>query len=324
MRALFAATQGPDTAAAIAKLEAQRTSLPEPERNLVDRAIALVRSMEAATTESDPAKARPLRLAMVRATLALLDDMSAYAPDDIEVQRTVVSSLNLVVAQIESYGLAGDIPPRTVKQRARAIGEHLIAVHPASAMAWAIRAAVTPHSEPELRLRSLMKCVELEPTNEACKQDLEQERADYLLPYCTRAAIKGDFTWRSASRSPTPGSRPVEYFHETFYIAAKPTFSMADVIGIQATRTRSVYRSPDGKETTEWHDGIDFQLAPGKLDAMIAWSRELEQRGDSLAMLRGAEVLSIDSRAMSDDSTPGTVGVPISEVCVKTKTRALP
>src|SRR5690348_6090032 len=32
MRALFAATQAPDTAAAIAKLEAQRASLPEPER----------------------------------------------------------------------------------------------------------------------------------------------------------------------------------------------------------------------------------------------------------------------------------------------------
>ena len=122
---MFPAAKKPDTAAQIAKLEASRATLSEGERKLIDRTIALIRAGERAETEKDKPTRRALEIQLVRDTVSLYEDMAAAAPDDLDTNAKVASSLDLTAGQIESLGIADVISPRSVKQKARAIAKEM-------------------------------------------------------------------------------------------------------------------------------------------------------------------------------------------------------
>jgi hypothetical protein len=323
LRAMFGATQSPDTSGAIAKLEASSAAMPKAERELATRAIAIARLGDVVMKEPDRLKSRPLQVQLMRETITLLDEMSALDPDDLEVQAMVSGSFSVLASNVQSIELADEIDPKMLRARARAISERTRNVHPTVAKAWLMHAHTTPHDDPLTRLRSLAKCLKLEPASPHCKEMFDEERTAYLMPYCDGADIRGEVSWRAASKTPSAGSTQVEHHYETIHLAAAPKFTIEDVIRIQATRSRTDYHE-DGKVTTRMHDGVHFELPPAKLDAMIAWSRELEKRGDLLAVMNGGKLLFTDQRAMFDDSRPSIVGVKIDEYCVKTKLPALP
>ncbi len=328
LRSLFGATQSPDTSGAIAKLEAQRATMPEAERKLVDRSIAIIRSGEAAAAERDRLKSRPLQLQLVRDTMALLDDMAAVSPDDLETTTTVAGSLDLLGAQIESMGLADDIPPRTVKAKARALADRMIKVHPNVAKAWLLHASVTshtPYTDREGRLRDFARCVKLEPANTRCNQGLAVERADWVRPYCEGADIKpGTVEWRAVSLKPTPGYTPIEHHYETWYVAPVASYSIKDVVRVESGETTSELHRADGIVERQTLSTVSFTLPPKTLEAMKAWSRALEKQSDGYGMFERGTLLFIDRRAMFDDSAPGVSNAKIEDFCTKTKTRALP
>ena len=138
LKSLFGATQSPDLSGSIEKLEAQRATMSEPERKLIDRTIALMRTGEAAASETDRVKARPLQIQVMRDTIALLADMSAIAPDDLDLQAMVAGSFWMTAPNIESMEMADDIPPRPIRQRAKTIAERMTKVHPSAAKAWSM------------------------------------------------------------------------------------------------------------------------------------------------------------------------------------------
>ncbi|MBA2539397.1 MAG: hypothetical protein H0V17_07175 [Deltaproteobacteria bacterium] len=321
---MFGSQTRPDVTAEIAKLEAQRTAATPDERRVIDRSIAIMRATDVADREPDPTKARLQRIAIARDTLALLDDMAKLEPDDVDTISKVCGSLQLLAMTIESLEIQGELPPRSVLERARSLAKHLVEKHPSSAQAWGLHASVTSQDDPETRLRGFAKCATLEPSNASCKQSLDSERAAYVLPYCEGSEIKGDISWRVASKKPTPGSTPVEHHYETFYLAGSPKFSIEDVVHVQATTTREDAHQADGKVTTRWRSGVQFGMKPATRDAMIAWSRELEKRGDYRATMRGTTLLFTDQRALFEDSKPGISGIEIAELCIKTKMRTLP
>ncbi|MFN0250258.1 MAG: hypothetical protein ACKV2T_25465 [Kofleriaceae bacterium] len=86
---MFGATQMPDTAGAIAKLEAESAPLPKAERRLATRALALARFSQSMADEPDRMKSRQLQVQLTRDTITLLDEMSAFGPDDLELQAMV-------------------------------------------------------------------------------------------------------------------------------------------------------------------------------------------------------------------------------------------
>jgi hypothetical protein len=324
MKELFGATQAPDTAAQIAKLEAQRATLPEGERKLIDRTIALIKSGELAMAERDKTKARQLQLQLMRDTIALYDDMAAAAPDDLGTNAMVASSFKVTADQVESLGLADEISPRMIKGKARAIAERMIKVHATNPRAWALHASVTPYSEPELRLRSLARCVKLEPTNASCKKYLDDERADYVRPYCEGTDLKPVvLEWREVSKKPIAGGSTVEHHYETWHVAPTTTFSWKDVVRVRSDESQ-VSTHADGKVEDNFYPSVTFELAPGKHDAMVAWSRVLELRDDGFALFLDGKLLFIDQRARWEDSSPGITNVKIDQFCAKTKTRTLP
>ncbi len=325
MKTMFGATQAPDTAAQIAKLEAQRATVPEGERELLDRTIALIKAGEIAMAEKDKVKARQLQLQLTRDTIALYDDMAAAAADDLGTNAMVASSLKLTADQVESLGLADEISPRAIKAKARAIAERMIKVHATTSRAWALHASVTPYSEPETRLRSLARCVKLDATNVWCKKYLDDERADYVRPYCEGSDLKPvSLEWREVSKKPIAGSSTVEHHYETFHVAPTTTFTWKDVVRVQADEPRTEIHRADGKVEHQISSSVTFELAPGKLDAMVAWSRVLELREDGYALFLDGKLLFIEQRARWEDSNPGISNVKIDQFCTKTKTRMLP
>lgn len=321
---MFPAAKKPDTAAQIAKLEASRATLSEGERKLIDRTIALIRAGERAETEKDKPTRRALEIQLVRDTVSLYEDMAAAAPDDLDTNAKVASSLDLTAGQIESLGIADVISPRSVKQKARAIAERMLKVHATSSRAWALHAGVTPNTEPELRLRSFARCVKLDPTNATCKKYLDDGRVRYLRPYCEGADRKPvKLEWRAVSQTPIPGGSTVEYNYET-YFAPTVTFSWNDVVRVRSDETRTTTHQADGKVVEETWPSVRFELAPGKQDAMLAWSRALEARGAGYALFLDGKLQFIERRAQWEDSTPGISNLKIEEVCARTKQRPLP
>ncbi len=324
LEALFDATQSPDTAGTIAKLEAQRATMSEAERKVTDRAIAVMRAGEAAMAERDRAKSRPLQIQLLRDTMVLLDDMAALSPDDLDVITTVASSFDMMAAQIESMEVADEIPPKTVRQRGRALADRMIKVHPNAGKAWSLYAWFTPRTDPEARLRALAKCLKFEPTNANCKESFEKERKAYVEPYCEGADLKTvDLEWREVSLKPKPNTSTVEHHYETYYVTTAPKFTFKDVVRAQAGSTIHETHG-GGKVEREMISTVEFELAPGKLDAMIAWSRELERREDGYGLFKAGKLLFVERRAMWDDTAPGLGAVKIDEFCTKTKTRTLP
>lgn len=325
VKEMFPATQKPDIAAQIAKLEASRASLPEGERKLIDRSIALIKVGERVETEPDKAKQRELQIQLVRDTVSLYEDMAAVAPDDLETNAKVAGSLQLTADQIESLGIADVISPRSVKQKARAIAERMIKVHATSSRAWALHADVTPYSEPELRLRSFARCVKLEPSNAACKKYLDDERVRYVRPYCEGAERRPvKLEWRAVSQTPIPGGSTVDYHYETYYVDPTVTFSWNDVVRVRSDETRTTTHQADGKVVEETWPSVRFELAPGKQDAMLAWSRALEARSAGYALFLDGKLQFIERRAQWEDSNPGISNLKIEEVCARTKQRVLP
>lgn len=325
LRGMFGATQSPDVAGTIAKLEAQRATMPVAERKLVDRTIALMRSGEAAMAEHDREKSRQLRTQLMRDSIALLDDMAALSPDDLDLITMVASSFHIMAAQIESLDVADELSPRTVKAKARALADRMIKVHANAAKAWSLHASVTPYTDREGRLRDFARCVKLEPSNASCKDGLDRERADYVRPYCEGVDLRPvALEWREVSLKPTAGATPIEHHYETYYMAPTAKFTFKDVVRVQAGETTSVTNRADGKVDREVLSTVHFELAPGKLDAMMAWSRALEKREDGYALLQSGKLLFVDRRAMWDDSTPGISNAKIDAYCSKTTARTLP
>lgn len=326
LRALFGATQGPDLASQRAKFAELRAKLPPTQRPLVDRAEAILQAGELARGTADRAKANQLQLQVLRDTLALLDDMVAAAPDDLETGVMVASSLKVTADNIEASGFAEAIPPSAVRAKARQLATALIEKHPTAARAWAIHASVTPYSEPEARLRSFARCAKLDPTAKAyCQEPLEAERIDYVRPYCEGADKKPiALEWREVSRQPIRGAATITYHYETYYVAASPRLTFQDVARVRAEESRTDMHQLDGKVTQRVDPSVRLELAPGKLAELVAWSRDVEKRGGGIALFQGDKLLYIDERAMWEDSTPGINGVTIDAFCAKTKTRTLP
>lgn len=321
---MFGATHAPDTAAQIAKLEAQRATVPEGERELIDRTIALIKAGELAMAEKDKVKARRLQLQLTRDTIALYDDMAAAAHDDLGTNAMVASSFKVTADQVESLGLADEISPRAIKGKARAIAERMIKVHPTNARAWALHASVTPYSEPEARLRSFARCVKLEATNDSCKKYLADERADYVRPYCEGGDLKAvSLEWREVSKKPIAGGTTVEHHYETFHVAPTTTFTWKDVVRVRSDETQLTTHR-DGKAVDNFLPSVTFELAPGKLDALVAWSRVLELREDGYALFLDGKLLFIERRGSWEDNNPGLSNVKIDQFCARTKTRTLP
>lgn len=323
IKRLFDAIQSPDVTGAIAKLEAQLATTPEAERKLIERAIAILRSSETAVGEPDDARSHQLQIQRMRDTIALLEDMAALAPEDVDTITMVAASLHVTARNIES--LTDEIPPRTVKQKARALADRLVKANPQSGKAWALVGAVAPETDLDTRLRGFARCVKFDPANVHCKQALDDVRTDYVRPYCEGSDIKSvALEWREVSRKPMAGATPVSYFYETYYVAPAAKFTLKDVVRIESGETTSEMHHPDGTVERSVLPTIRFELAPGKLDAMVAWSRALEKREDGYALLEGGKLLFIEKRALFDESSPGLTTVKIDAYCTKTKSRTLP
>jgi hypothetical protein len=197
-------------------------------------------------------------------------------------------------------------------------------LHPTSARAWASLGWLA-RSEPELALRSFARCLKLEPANTGCKQRFEAERADYVRPYCEGGELRRvALEWRETSLKPFAGAAPIEHQYETYHLAPAARFRFEDVVRVDATETLHVSNRADGTVDREQLPGVRFTLAPGKLDTMVAWTRELERRGDGYAVMLDGKLLYVARYGISDDSSPGITGVAITDYCTKTKTRALP
>jgi hypothetical protein len=119
-----------DLEAEIAKLEAQKATLPAPQRPLIDRTIANMRAQDAAMRERDPVKARPLQIAVSRETLSLLEAMAAADPDNAETQLQVGSSLQTLAFTVESLDIADEVKPGDILKRARDLAERNVTKHP--------------------------------------------------------------------------------------------------------------------------------------------------------------------------------------------------
>lgn len=325
MREMFGATQTPDVSGQIARLEAQRATLPEGERKLVDRSIAILKTGELALAEKDPAKSRQLQIQVTRDTVSLLEDMAAAAPDDLGTNAMVASSLKVTADNVESLGIADAIAPRSLKHKAQVIGERMTKVHATSARAWALLASVTPYSDPEARLRSFARCVKLDASNAACKKQLDDERADYVRPYCEGAELRPvSLEWREVSNKPIAGWTSVDYHYETYHVSPVATFTWKDVVRVRSDETHTTLHRSDGQIEESVAPSVIFELAPGKLDAMVTWSRLLEARAGGYALVLDGKLLFIERRARWEDSHPGISSSKLDLFCKATKTRTLP
>jgi hypothetical protein len=326
LRALFG-TPGPKASAAemIAKLEAERARAPERERPLFDRAVALVRSTEAAMAERDGATARKLYVAVIAETIALNDAYAALAPDDLDLILVVSGSLDLAAAQIESIGVADEIAPRAVKQKARAHAARMIEVHPQDARAWALLGNLAAYDDLDARLRAFARAAKLDPANARYREMLDLARTQYTRPFCEGADRKPvTVEWREVARAPFAGSTPFEHHYEKLHLAPAAKYTSADVVRIRGGETTMTGNLADGTVEKRVLPMVTFELAPAARDAMAAWTRSLETRGGSWAMLQNGTVLYVSDRALFDESSPGITGKGIDELCAKTRARTLP
>jgi tetratricopeptide (TPR) repeat protein len=208
----------PDPKPLAAELAAIRDRAQGAERRLYERMLSLYQLAQ------DP-QAAPEHL--VAGSLTVLREWAKLLPDDAAVQAEVAKSVFQAGATLDALGLEG----QKLRDEGLLRAKEGVARFPRAAQAWGALGYVSSQlgDDPVGALRTLAKCLALDPSEPTCKKLWDANVAAWSRPRCPGAELKpGLALYGAAPEAGGAGVRPVIWRARTYYLEREPTLSLAD------------------------------------------------------------------------------------------------